>query len=694
MRKRYIAAIIVALVLALPLVLVVYVQNVDVQQWVDLAKARVRAATGRELSIDGEVDIAFSVIPTLVLRDLRISNADWSSHADMIQFASIAVELDLLALFSGELRIRHLRLEKPVVVLEVGPENQRNWVFSAPGTVSGVSGKDNGAPPALDVSIGDLQIAHATVTYYGANQSPPFEILIESIGMTASSFVAPIDMVSRARYLGQDFDITATLGSAADLIGNRPHSLRATVKALDWEVDIHTGKFALARPLAAVWLVDLHADSLLSLANALAIELPETGPGIGPLETHFKALRRDQEIVFEDIQLTTGVSDLSGYISVKLDGDRPTAEAKLASRLLDLTPFIKGSSSSSVSGSTATDQRVFSDARWRLDALSHADAKIDLQVDKLVAGSLVTQSVKLDLNLKQGALRIEHSANLYQGQATGSITLSAGKTPDLAVWTDITGVDSGALSNALHGAGVLDGGKTDVSLSLTGQGTSLREWMAGLSGSVKGVLGPGRIDLNSLEKHGGKSARDGLALINPLVAQSDSLALHCAVVIFDIRDGLATSTNQIAMETGQVNVVGTGTINLASEALDLGIKPTAREGVGVGGLAGLVRLRGTLAEPAPATDTGGALMAGASIGAAVATGGVSLLAQALLSSVNDDPSPCATALGKRQAKGTATPKNNDGKSVTATTTLSESASDKVGEAVEGLGSALKGLFGN
>ena len=112
----------------------------------------------------------------------------------------------------------------------------------------------------------------------------------------------------------------------------------------------------------------------------------------------------------------------------------------------------------------------------------------------------------------------------------------------------------------------------------------------------------------------------------------------------------------MAFETAKVNAVVAGTINLKTEALDLAIRPTIKEGpgmAGVPGLAELVRLTGTLAEPKIEIDTLASARAALSVGGAIATSGLSLLGEAFFKKAFYDPHPCQTALkGVAGARGT------------------------------------------
>ena len=89
-----------------------------------------------------------------------------------------------------------------------------------------------------------------------------------------------------------------------------------------------------------------------------------------------------------------------------------------------------------------------------------------------------------------------------------------------------------------------------------------------------------------------------------------------------------------------------GTVNLRTEGLDLAVRPTVKEGIGIGAgaLSELVRVTGTLSDPSIGIDTLGSARAALSVGGAILTGGLSLLGEAAFSKVTTDQHPCQTAL--------------------------------------------------
>ena len=91
MRKILIG--LVGLVLLVVVGLAVYISQIDVTEYKDQALAEVEKATGRKVSIDGDLDIAFSLTPSINVEGIRIANAEWGSQPDMVTIKKIEVQV-------------------------------------------------------------------------------------------------------------------------------------------------------------------------------------------------------------------------------------------------------------------------------------------------------------------------------------------------------------------------------------------------------------------------------------------------------------------------------------------------------------------------------------------------------------------------------------------------------------------------
>ena len=322
-----------------------------------------------------------------------------------------------------------------------------------------------------------------------------------------------------------------------------------------------------------------------------------------------------------------------------------------------------------------------------LEFLKAADADLDVKIDRLVLpNKMPIEALVVRLVLAGGRLEIQpFSSRVGSGAIGGRLALdaSSGKTATLATKIDAKGVDLGQLMQQTGNPDLVTGAKTDLAIDVRGGGGSVRDVMAGLNGDLLLVLGEGKINNKFIDFLGADLLTQVVEKVNPFRKTDPQTDLKCGVIKFTVKDGMATTDRGIAFETSKMTMVSSGTANLKTETIDFSLRPNPREsaGIGAGELVKLMRVRGTLAEPKIGIDELQAAKTAVSIGAGLATGGISALAQGLAGGSTADPNPCATALGKAPARGGAAP---------ATAAPAGKEAPKKGGGVE---QVIKGLFG-
>lgn len=100
---------------------------------------------------------------------------------------------------------------------------------------------------------------------------------------------------------------------------------------------------------------------------------------------------------------------------------------------------------------------------------------------------------------------------------------------------------------------------------------------------------------------------------------------------------------------------------MGAETLDMAVKTGVSEGAGVAtaNLANLIRLQGSLTDPTLAVDPLGVARTAVSAGAAIASGGLSLLAEQVITRSADSEDVCAIALGQKAASDPASTSTED-----------------------------------
>jgi uncharacterized protein involved in outer membrane biogenesis len=375
-----------------------------------------------------------------------------------------------------------------------------------------------------------------------------------------------------------------------------------------------------------------------------------------PLKTSAKVRGGGEAYVLDPLDLTLAGQPIGGRVAIKLAGARPAFDVSMTSPSLDLTRLIQGADGKpQPAPPPSSRRRLFGEEPVPLDSLGLVDARVEARIGRLVLPNAVPlQAVHLVLVARNRKLEVSPLAfTLARGAVTGKVALDAppGATPHVQARLDAAGIRLDELAAASGRPGQISGGETSVAVALTATGGSLRRLAATSSGDVRIVVGPARLAAAALDG-GGDTLTKLLDVVNPFRKSDPTTELRCAVARLPVRDGVVKIERSVAYETSKINLVVAGLVDLREETLDLAIRPSVTQGlrIGAANLAELVRVTGPLTEPRIGLDTMGAARQAVSIGAAVATGGLSLLGEAALKGAID-PHPCQSALASGAPSG-------------------------------------------
>jgi len=716
-----IIAIVGGLLIAAVVAVVAILSNLDFNEYKGLIAEKAKEATGRTLTIDGNLDLEISLSPKIAVSGVTFENAAWGSRPAMMTVDTFKAEVELLPLLSSEIRIKRVILMGLDVLAETDSSGTGNWVFTPTGSSAGAaesetstedsSSSGGGALPVVE----EVRIEDVRVTYKDGVAGTETVIELERMDLSASGANAPLDLSFAAVFNDERIEGNGQLGSIETLMsGGKPFPISLNIAALGSVIDV-TGAIANIKAQKGIDLklnvigADLAATAARGVKLAGQAETPPLAANPYTIAARVSDIAGGYAI--DGLGVTIGNTDLSGALSVKLDGPRPALKADLTSRRFDLDDLIvrasdgagasEAASASSESTSASTDasgkQRVFPDDPLPLDGLKAADAAIKLSIDELIAAPWTLTAVGVDVKLNNGSLMIApFTANAFEGTIGGNIALDASKaTPTLTMATVVRGLDYGKLSTfILKEEKAMVHGKLDLDVDLQGAGGSVRALMASLNGNLRAVTENGRLDSAILNIVSG----DVMSAI-PLFGDSkDDKTIECGVVEFNITKGQAAA-KYLLFETGGLSVVGEGGMNLAEEELALLFDPRAKKASLVNMAEVPVAVKGTFAAPEfvpDATAIAGNLLGTAStIGAAIATGGLSLLVENIAGGAAkrvDETDYCALALAGKPLKADEAAASSDGSS--SSESSGSAAPSTAEDAVESVGGALKSLFGN
>ena len=343
-----------------------------------------------------------------------------------------------------------------------------------------------------------------------------------------------------------------------------------------------------------------------------------------------------------DFEAQVGDSDIKGEFSADLRG-RPIITGRLTSEYLDLRDRLQAMVESEVpseKSDAGTSEFVFSDQPIDGRQLNAVNVDIEVDVGRLRTHALDVTEFHVGFRMWDGALRIDPVRMIaVPGSLTGRMTL----VPDANRYIFESLIEAEQLHFGLSSTADQDPSTlppVSGRIELRGAGNSPHQIVAASNGAIAVRQGQGEVKEFFAAILFRDIVLEALHTINPLRKESGLKRLDCGIYEISIADGVAVF-DRVAMQTDRLSLLVTGNIDLDTETLDINFRARPREGLGVslGTIANsFLAVRGTLRSPRVVLDATNSVTA---TGAAVATGGLSLLARGLWDRLSAEQDICA-----------------------------------------------------
>ncbi|CAB1057803.1 hypothetical protein D1BOALGB6SA_2558 [Olavius sp. associated proteobacterium Delta 1] len=368
---------------------------------------------------------------------------------------------------------------------------------------------------------------------------------------------------------------------------------------------------------------------------------------------------------------TVGENNQTGWLELDLTAKRPSLKGELSSDKLDLRPLLAEDTEKPIqktqptkpvpqedkrtrgdiqtSKSVVQHARVFSAAPLPLEGLQAIDVDLKFRNKQVLLPRLALDEVILDVLLQYGDLAIKpFNFSIGGGKADVQFALRSQEKPAaLTTNLNINQLEIGPMLDKLGYERSVEG-NLDAAFNLDSTGDSIAALMAALNGNTRIAMSNGKAAseyLDLLAKYLGSGI---LQMINPFQEKREYTPVNCFVNTVEIKDGLADV--KILLDTDRTSIIGAGDVDLKTERLNLGIKPTPKKGAlpanisfSFKELSNPFRLGGTLAQPALAIDPGRTAFVIGKMAGALALGPIGIAAFFADISVGKKD-PCAIAL--------------------------------------------------
>jgi uncharacterized protein involved in outer membrane biogenesis len=536
--------------------------------------AGVSQATGRQLSISGDLKLDLGWISRVSASQIQFENARWSKHPQMVEVGLFDVQIDLWQLLSEfRLVFPTVTISQPKVILEKNADGSANWEFrAAPAVTEPVVPEQRTEFPVIEKLI----IKDGTFLFDDQETNNQLELKLTQA--EAAGFLdEPVKLKAEGTY--QKLPLTLSLA------GGSYQNLRSSKEPYPLQINLGMGKVKakidgnLSDPLAMKGedvTLDIQGDDMANLFPLIRLVFPSTPPY--RLKGH---LKHEGEVwSFSNFSGRVGGSDLSGNIRVDTEPKRPLMKADLVSNLLDfkdLAGFIGGkpgpdetaSEENQKSAGAKENERIFPNQRYNLERLRAMDADVRLRAKRILAPNLPIDDLNAKLSLNDGVLKFEPAAfGVANGRMEIYSTFDGSKRPSkVKIDARLRQLDlKRFLANSAFAQKTI--GPIGGRINISGTGESFRELMATASGNTFLVMSGGEISELLVRLAGLDVART----LGVLVRGDKPIPIRCGLLDLQGENG-QMDVQTLVFDTANSVVTGEGMIDLRDEKVNMVVIP-------------------------------------------------------------------------------------------------------------------------
>lgn len=658
-----IGRIIFLFIMVMVIALVVAISKMDRDTLRENILGVLRGTTGMPIEISGDVSWKLSLRPRVTMRDVSIPNPVKSSkNKDMFHAKSIEVGLDLLSLFTGRPTIQRVYLNDANVFLDKNAngkysvfEEEKNLDKTADTADSDVQ-NEQPEYPFMDPGLGSVTInglnvnvdsqkyslARISVRYSNVADKREYHGWIQ-VNKNVIPFIATFDKYNAERKV---YPVRFAFSSDGDaLVANIALEGTSNIP-IDFIVK---GDIPDVQPIGELLNLDL--------PKMPAIQVNIAG-GLG----HNKLTLHKSSIAVRGSEMT--ISGTFDWGKKKTDIGLNFAAKKI--NLLELFPELY----SGTHHPKNYQYNVFKNMPLFGEYLYDKNISLNVDIGRLIMyRNLSLDNLKVDAHVSDANIRIDANTEFVDGNIVAAImgTISENGVMNLEMGGIGKSITIGEIMNQIRIQNFISELPLDFETYVRASGADMATIMKTITGPVRVHSSAGGYAHADLVEY--MYGTDFLTSLRHSIhdmfssnKKYDQMHIACAVTNLKLRNGLAETTNGVAVETNAINIMLDGTLNLGAETIKMSLTTIPVRGLKLsisGNIVNSITITGNLAEPD--ISISGAAVAGKALSATglglllapltgglglVAGAGVGLLAGDLLENWLADSHPCETALRK------------------------------------------------
>lgn len=565
----------------------------------------VESATGRDLTINGNVGVSYWPVLGLRAQDVTLSNVEGGRAAAFIAADEIDIGVELRPLLDRQVNLRRLVFQRPRVSLEVDSAGQPNWLLR-PRPPTGTEPPPTTPPQEAPVdvtrtSLRSVRINDGEVSFFDARQGAGWVAGEVDITTALTSLDAPMRAQGSVRYKDREVEIDASIARPGAAVRGEltPLTLNIASELLTAEFRGQTvatsGELSGTVRASGPSLRQLASWSGTPLQNAVGLEqFAVTGRltiGGGAYTFSNAGFAVDQvrgrgDFVLSELRDKPYLSgrlelfdfDLNPYISGQAPPPPPEGQVEVAAAIPDAGETSQPTAEIATveAAPRAVDVRAApSETPIDFSGLRAINADLELVTHAVLIQHMRVQSSRLNLVLNDGYMAATvHNVTLYGGSGRGRFEIDA-REPVARMAQDLafTNLDArGFLSDAVNYAGIE--GRAELSLNVRVQGRTQSEMINSADGYAHIEVVSGTLHGVDL---GGVSTTIRNALRGELIAPEARTPFLGFSATFAIADGVLAS-DSLSFNTSDLRIPGIAVIDLPNRRLDARLAPRSPSG--------------------------------------------------------------------------------------------------------------------
>lgn len=528
----------------------------------NLAARQFEAATGRALTIDGDVTPTFWPVLGARVERVTLANVAGSDAGPMLVAESVDLGVDLSQLIQGNLVVRRFEARSPQIVLERDANGVGNWNFAGIGDANAPAaeaGTQSALPPIV---LDRAMIEGASLRYIDRQAGTDVTVAGVSIDLSMPEPGGAATLRISVDRGGQQGEVNARLGSVQALLAGEVVAVSASIRA-DGAVGSFEGRAGL-EPVAAEGRLSFDIRRL-----APALQLAGAGGG-EPIPDAARPLTLAGQLTLAptgSLHLREGVvgvgsNRLTLALDTTFDGPRPRVAGQISADTLDLSGFTSGGSGSAAAsggGSGWPTDRI--DA----SALGLADAQIGLTLGPVNTGFGMIDSTRGSLTIDRArAVLGLNEVRAFEGTLSGELVANNRSGLSVGGTLALRGVSLMSMLRQALGFERLTG-TAAADLRFLGAGASVDAIMRSLEGQGTIQFGQGEIqgiDLAAMFNN-----------LDPSALGAGSSTVYTSIGASFTMQGGVLSNSDLLLDAPLFAVRGEGTADIGGMTLNYRVTP-------------------------------------------------------------------------------------------------------------------------